>query len=119
MRNRIAALAAAEWLLVLPAGLLIAFAIARQLQPRAVAWVPAIVISHAGAALLFLGLPALACAIGAFALAAAWRRDRQLGADVKATLSMVRRNFAVGLLALATLAAVAILAMSVIHLITD
>ena len=119
MRNRHAALAAAEWLLVLPAGLLIAFAVFQQLHVRVLERIPPISIPRGCAALIFLGLPALASAIGASVMAATWRRDTQLRSDVKAALSIVWRNAAVGVLALATLAAAAILAMSVVHMITD
>src|SRR5207248_2605236 len=81
---KLSALAVSEWLLVLPATLLLAAATLRQLQPRQfeparTSW--AIFewttkhISQAGAAWLFLILPAVALAAGFAGIALAWRRS--------------------------------------------
>ena len=80
---RFSVLAISEWLLVLPAALLLAAAALRQLQPRQfeparTSWAifewTTTHISQAGAAWLFLVLPALAVVAGFVGLMLAWRR---------------------------------------------
>jgi hypothetical protein len=125
---RLGALLTAEWLMVLPGAALFMMAILRQLQPRThepsrTIWLisdwAVSQISRAGAAVIFLGLPALACSIAGIALSRAWRRDPQLRQDVTGAVRIVRRNFAVAVLASAAIVAAAILAASVVHIITD
>ena len=114
--------------MVLPAAALFAMAILRQLQPRThepartiwmiFEWASG-QISRVGAAVIFLGLPALVCAIGGIALSRVWRRDAQLRQDVTGAVLIVRRNLAVAVLACAAIVAAAILTASVVHIITD
>src|SRR6476660_9413772 len=88
-------LAIGEWLLVAPAAMLLAAACLRLLQPPQYepaltswiifAWITTHV-SHASAALLFLGLPSLAVVTGCWALIRGWRRDAALRHDASLTL---------------------------------
>jgi hypothetical protein len=122
------ALALSEWLLVLPASLLLGGAALRQLQPpqnepartmsTILAWIGPR-ISHADAALLFLGLPGIAAITGCVVLLTAWRRSEALRQDTVAVLTSLRRHLAVAILGTGTLLAGAILAAVVIHIITD
>lgn len=121
-------LAFAEWLLVLPAAALLAAAAIRQLQPRHfqpayTAWLffqwVAQHITRFDAAIIFLALPALVCAIGLTALWTAWREDDSLRNDVRSALTLLRRRLAAAsMLAAASLAAFILLAV-VTHIITD
>ena len=122
------ALALSEWLLVLPATLLLGGAALRQLQPpqyepaRTISTIFAWVgprISHADAALLFLGLPGIAAIAGCMVLLMAWRRSETLRQDTIAVFTSFRRHLAVAILGTGTLLAGAILAAVVIHIITD
>ena len=125
---RLFAVAASEWLLVLPATLFLAAAALRLLQPRQyeparTSWTifdwTTTHISNAGAALLFVGLPAIAVIAGFAALLMIWRRSGTLRQDVIAALTSLRRNLAIVLLGTGTLLAGAILAAVLVHIITD
>ena len=125
---KLSALAVSEWLLVLPATLLLAAAVLRQLQPRQfqpgrTAWIifewGATHISQAGAAWLFLVLPAVAAVAGCIGLMRAWRKSETLRQDTVAMLTSLRRNLAVAVLGMGTLLAGSILAAVIIHFITD
>lgn len=125
---KLSALAISEWLLVLPATLLLAAAVLRQLQPRQfepgrTAWVifewTTTHISQAGAAWLFLILPAVAAVAGCVGLRLAWRKSETLRQDTVAVFTTLRRNLAVAILGMGTLFAGAILAAVIIHIITD
>lgn len=125
---KLSALAVSEWLLVLPATLLLGGAALRQLQPpqnepaRTISMIFARIvprISHADAALLFLGLPGIAAVAGCVALLMAWRRSEILRQDTVAVLTSLRRHLAVAILGTGTLLAAAILAAVVVHIITD
>ena len=126
--SRLFAVAVSEWLLTLPAAVLLAAAALRVMQPRQ--YEPARTsllifdwttthISHAGAGLLFLGLPMIAVVIGCAALLLSWRRSETLRRDVAAALASLRRHFSVVILGTGTLLAAAILAAVVVHIITD
>ena len=121
-------LALSEWLLVLPAAVLLLAAALRLLAPRQfeparTGWVifewATTHISHSQAGLLFIGLPGVAVVAGSVALWLAWRHKEALRQDVAAALESLRRHFAVAILGTATLVAAAILAAVVAHLITD
>jgi|SRR5690348_10215363 hypothetical protein len=121
-------LALSEWLLVLPAALLLSAAALRQLQPRQfepsrTAWTifewTTTHISHSGAAWLFLVMPAVALAAGFAAMALAWRRNEALRQDAIAMFTSLRRHFALAVLGVGTLLAGAILLAVVAHIITD
>ena len=127
-RRKLWALAVSEWLLVLPAAMLLLAAALRLLQPRdyepaRTSWVIfewAIGhISHPQAGLLFIGLPGVAVLAGSAALGLAWRRNEALRRDVSAALESLRRHFAVAILGAGTLVAAAILAAVVAHIIAD
>lgn len=126
--SKLFVLAVWAWLLVLPATFLLGGAALRQLQPSQnepartistiLGWiVPR--ISHADAALLFLGLPGIAAIAGCVVLAMAWRRSEALRQDTVAVLTSLRRNLAVAILGTGTLLATAILVAAVVHIITD
>lgn len=125
---KLSALAFSEWLLVLPAALLLAAAALRQLQPRQfeparTSWAifewTATHISQAGAALLFLVLPAVAAVAGCVGLMLAWRKSETLRQDTVALLTSLRRQLAAAVLGMGTLLAGAILVAVIIHIITD
>jgi len=125
---KLSALAVSEWLLVLPATLLLSAALLRQLAPRQFEpartswaifeWTTAH-ISRVGAAWLFLVLPAVAVAAGGIGLALAWRKNETLRQDASAMIACFRRNLAVAILGAGTLLAGAILFAVVAHIITD
>jgi hypothetical protein len=125
---KLSVLAVSEWLLVLPAALLLAAAALRQLQPaehepaRTISMIFSWVgprISHFDAALLFLGLPGIAAIAGCVAILVAWRKSETLRQDAVVVLTSLRRNLAVAILGTGTLLAGAILAAVIIHIITD
>jgi hypothetical protein len=125
---KLLALAVSEWLLVLPAAVLLLAAALRLAQPREYeparsSWVifewAVAHISHAGAGLLFIGLPGVAVFLGLLALSLVWRRNDVLRQDLGAALGALRRHFAVLFLGTGTLVAGEILAAVVAHLITD
>lgn len=126
--SKLFAFAVSEWLLVLPATLLLTAAALRQLQPRqfepartswaVFEWTTAH-ISQAGAGLLFLALPVVALVAGCAGLMLAWRRSETLRQDTVAVLTSLRRHLAVAILGTGTLLAGAILVAVVIHIITD
>ena len=125
---KLSALAVSEWLLVLPAALLLAAAALRQLQPRQfeparTSWAifewTTTHISQAGAAWLFLILPAAALAAGFAGIALAWRRSEALRQDAIAMFASLRRHFALAVLGAGALLAGAILLAVVAHIITD
>lgn len=125
---KLSVLAVSEWFLVLPATILLAAAALRQIQPRQFEpartswaifeWTTAHV-SQAGAALLFLVLPAVAAVAGCIGVMFAWRKSAALRQDTVAVLSSLRRNLAVVILGTGTLLCGAILAAVIIHIITD
>ena len=122
------AAAFSAWLLVLPAAILLAAAALRLMQPRQyeparTSWVifewAMAHISRAGAALLFIGLPAIAVAVGCAVLLWVWRRNETLRQDVTAVIASLRRHLAIAILGTGTLLAGAILAAVLVHIITD
>ncbi len=120
--------AVSEWLLVLPPALLLAAAALRFLQPRQYEpartswlifeWTTAR-ISHAGAALLFIGLPGVAVVAGCVALFLLWRGNETLRQDVTAVVASLRRHLAIAILGTGTMVAAAIFAAVLVHIITD
>ena len=125
---RLSALAAAEWLLVLPAGVFLSAAALRLLQPRQYEparaswaifeWTTAH-ISRLGAGMLFIGLPGLVILAGCPALLRIWREDQTLRHDAMQGVSILRRHLAAGLLLVATLLGAALFLLAVVHLGTD
>ena len=126
--SKLFAVAISEWLLVLPPALLLAAAALRFLQPRQyeparISWMifewATTHISHAGAALLFIGLPGVAVVAGCATLLLHWRGDEGLRQDVTAVVASVRRHLVPAILGTGTLLAGAILAAVLVHIITD
>ena len=126
--SKLFALAISEWLLVLPATLLLAAAALRQLQPaqhepaRTISMIFSWIgprISHFDAALLFLALPGVAAVVGFVTLLRLWRRNETLRQDVTTALASFRRHLPLAILGMGTLLAGAILVAVVIHMITD
>lgn len=116
----------AEWLMIIPAAVFILAAILRLLQPSQyeparTSWMifnwTTTHISQMGAAVLFLGLPAVAIILGSAILARNWRDDEVLRHDVKLALTICREHAAAGLLAVGTVMAAAILVFAVVHVI--
>ena len=121
-------LTVAEWLITLPAALLLVAAALRLLQPRQyeparTAWAvfawASVHISRLGAGILFLALPALAIAIGCGTLLRAWRSDPVFRQDVALAWDTFRRQIAMVLLTAGTLLAASIFALALLHMITD
>lgn len=126
--SKLFALAVSEWLLVLPAVLLLGGAALRRWQPpqneptRTISTIFAWIgprISHADVALLFLGLPGVAAIAGSLALLMAWHRSEILRQDTVAVITSLRRHLSVAILGTGTLLGAAILAAVLVHLITD
>ncbi len=116
-----------EWLMILPATVLLAAAALRSLGGRGPLtrtgwfiseWV-ATHVSRLGAALLFIGMPAVVVIMGCATLLRIWREGKELRQDAVAALTIVRRHLMVGLLTVATLLAGAILTAVLAHVITD
>jgi hypothetical protein len=114
--------------ILLPATLLLAFAVLRSLQPLEyqpahISWIvlnwTATHISRLDAGVLFLGMPALAVFLGCVVLVSVWRDNPALRQDVREGIAVMRRHLAVALLATATLVGAAILALVVSHLFVD
>lgn len=119
-------LAFGECLLILPASMFLAVALLRILQPperepARVSWImfnwAAAHISHAGAAVIFLVLPAVVLLAGVMALIWAWQRNGSLRQDIFGALAILKRNFAASILAAATALGGLILAAVIVHLI--
>jgi hypothetical protein len=117
-----------EWLMVLPASVFLAAAAFRGLQPvqyepaRTCAALVAWTVTHVsrfGATILFLGMPGLVALAGGGTLLRIWRKDAALREDSATTMAILRRHFVVGVLTAAVVLAGAILAMVVVHNITD
>ncbi len=125
---RLRAVAIWEWLMVLPATVLLAAAALRMLQPRQyeparTSWIifewTMTHVSRVGAAVLFIGMPGVVFAAGCGVLLQNWRKDQALRHDVTTSFAVLRRHFAFGLLAAAVLVAGTILAVVAIHVVTD
>jgi hypothetical protein len=125
---RILAAAVSEWLLVLPAAVFLAAAALRLLQPRQyeparTSWIlfewATTHISHTGAALLFIALPAIAVVAGCAMLLLSWRKNETLRQDMASALTSLRHHLAIGVLGTGTLLAGAILVAVLLHIIAD
>ncbi len=126
--SRMAIVAVVEWLMVLPAAVLLLAAALRLLQPREneptrpiwiiFQWAKPH-ITRGRAALLFIGMPSVVVIVGCATLLRKWRQERAFRQDAPLALAIVWRHLAAGLVAMATLLAGAILTAVVAHLITD
>lgn len=125
---KLVAAAFSEWLLILPATIFLAAAALRQWQPRQfeparTSWAifewATTHISRTGAGLLFIGLPAIAVAVGCAVLLQVWSSNEALRQDVTAVMASLRRHLAIAILGTGTLLGCAILASVLVHIITD
>src|SRR6266513_1928440 len=91
------AIAIWEWLMVLPATLLLAAAALRTLQPRQyepahTSWIifewAMTHVSRLAAAVLFIGMPGVVVAAGCAALLQNWRKDQALRNDMTMTVAI-------------------------------
>lgn len=121
-------IALAEWLMILPATLLLTTAAFRMLQtaqyePAHTSWLifnwTATHISRLGAGILFLGMPAVVAIAGCIALLSRWRADQELRNDATGTIAIFRRRGAIILLMAATMLALTVLVLAVAHVIAD
>jgi hypothetical protein len=94
-------IALGEWLMILPATLLLTTAALRMLQPAQyepahTSWLvfnwSATHISRLSAGVLFLGLPGLVALTGCGALLSSWRADQDLRNDVTEAIAIFRRR---------------------------
>lgn len=127
-QSRLSFLALSEWVMVLPATVFLAAAALRELQPRQyepshTSWIifewTMQHVSRLGAGVLFLGLPAVALAIGCGLLAQKWHSDDAFRQDAIVAFSAVRRNLTIAFVTIATALAAAIFLFTVIHIFTD
>jgi len=127
-RFRVSVLAIGEWMMLLPATVVLAAAAVRLLQPRQyeparTSWIifdwATMHISRLGAAVLFAGIPGLVVVVGCTTLLRSWRSDPTLRGDAALGRSILRRNRMVAGLTTATLTAFAILTFAVAHALTD
>ena len=125
---RLPLVAVCEWLIVLPATLLLAAAALRMLQPRQheparAIWIllecTAAHVTRLDAAILFLGMPGVVLVTGCAVLLREWWQDQALRQDARMILGILRRHLAIGLLTVAVALAGTILAAVVAHVITD
>lgn len=120
------ALATLEMMLIFPAALFMTALFVRNLQPEQfepahtaeliVNWYAA--RTRVGLWLFLIAFPLVVLAIGCVSLARSWRSDAALRQAARECAATVRRHFAVLIIALATAASAAILAIVALHLIT-
>ncbi len=120
-------IAAAELLLILPAALFMGALFMRNVQPepyepahtagRIVAWYSA--SPHVGLWVFLMALPFAALVTGAATLLLQWRQDLALRQAARQAFTAVRSHLATLLVAAATSAAGAILAIVALHVLTD
>ena len=116
-----------EWLLVFPAALFMAALFVRNIQPapyepaqtarRIVDWFSA--RPRLGLEVLLIALPLTALVVGGVTVGRYWRQDAQLRLAARATLLSLRTHLAAVLIVAATLLAGGILAVVLLHVITD
>ncbi len=126
-RLPIVVFAIGEWLMVLPATLLLLAGALRLMQPTA--YEPAHTswilyewtehMPHLWAAVLFIGIPAFVAFAGFLKLFRTWREDHELRREVIAGIEILRHQAVVLLLGAATLLSGAILILVVAHILTD
>lgn len=115
-----------EWLMILPATILLAAAVLREMQPARfepahTSWIifqwTVAHVSHFDAAVIFLALPASVALGGLVALLWGWSESESLRRDLGEAFGILRRNLATGAIATATFLGGAILAAVIVHLI--
>lgn len=104
LRSRVFAIS--EWLMVLPASVLLAAAALRLLQPRQyeparTSWIilewTVTHVSRLGAAILFIGMPGIVVTAGCAALLRNWRQDQALRHDATMAFAILATPFCVWL----------------------
>lgn len=121
------AIAAIELVLILPAGLFMTALFMREVQPqqaepaqtagRIVAWYAA--SPRLGLWVLLMALPFVVLVTGCATLARSWKSDPGLQQATRQMLAIVRTHLATLVVAAATLAAGAVLAIVALHSLTD
>ena len=124
---RLPLVAVCEWLIVLPATLLLAAALRMlqpgQYEPARTSWIllnwTAAHVTRLDAATLFIGMPGVVLVTGCATLLRKWWQDQALRHDARMMLGILRRHLAFGVLTVAVLLAGTILAVVTVHLATD
>jgi len=128
MDKRLSTIALIEWVLVLPAAVVVSAAMVRLMGGRGIVfrvaqsffdWSGANLHRPIDAAVMFLLLPLLGLLLGASTLMVRWRSDSVLRSDMTVAANIARRNVAIGLLMGATCVGAAIFGATVLHMITD
>jgi len=127
MKTMLRSVAALELLFVFPAVLFMTALFARSIQPlefepahtaqRIVDWYAA--RPHLGLWILLIALPLAVVVIGSATLVREWRRNRELREATLRAIGFIRSEASSLLIAGATLAAAAILAIVALHVLTD
>ncbi len=126
--SRLPILAIGSCLMVLPALVFLMAAALRLLQPRQyeparTSWLifewTTTHVSQIGAAVLFIGMPAIVVMAAGVTLLTIWGKDQALRNDVSLALTILRRHAATGVLTTVTLLAGAILTLAAVHIFTD
>ena len=127
MNSRRPAIACAEVLLIIPAALFMLSLFVRDIQPRElepahtaqqiVMWYAA--RPHVGLWVLLMAMPFMAFVAGCASLALTWQSDSELRAAAVRTFETVRVHLVPLIVATATLIAGGILAVVVLHVLTD
>lgn len=127
MRTLRSALATLELLLIAPATLFMTALFVRNLQPqqfepahtaqRIVDWYAA--RTHLGLWIFLIGFPLAVLLIGCVSLMRSWRADPALRTAALEWAAIIRRHFAIMVVALTTATSALILAIVALHLITD
>ncbi|HJZ65781.1 MAG TPA: hypothetical protein VKD70_15755 [Candidatus Acidoferrum sp.] len=121
-------IAVGEWLLVLPASLLLMVAALRmllpaQFEPGRTSWPisnwTTAPISRLGAGILFLGMPSVVLFVGCAALWKGWHADQDLRDDVASFAAILFRRGSFLIVLATTVLATAVLTLVVGHVITD
>jgi hypothetical protein len=116
-----------EWLMVLPATVLLLAGALRLMQPRAfeparTSWILyewTQHMPHLWAGILFIGIPAFVAFAGLLKLFRTWREDHELRREVIAGIEILRHQAGVLLLGAATLLSGVILMLVLGHILTD
>jgi hypothetical protein len=126
--SRLPVIAISEWLMLLPAAVLLTAAALRVAQPRQyepahISWIifdwATAHLLRVGAAAMFIALPALAIVAGCATLWRTWRNDQALREDAMIAIKIIRRYRVLELLTTATLLAIVILLLALAHVVTD
>jgi len=128
MDKRLSIIALTEWVLVLPAVIVLGAAMVRLMGGRGFVfrvaqsffdWSAANLHRPIDAIVMFLALPLIVLLLGGGTLIARWRSDSALRSDVMAAANIARRNAVIGLLMGATCVGAVIFGAAMLHMITD